>query len=253
MVCRKRKHLRSPILFDNLDISDKEGAISLTVETYQTIENYMLSCMDDSAHDAEHIYRVLYNALEIAKAEPQVDYDVLIAACLLHDIGRPDQVADPNLCHAQVGSEKAYGFLLELGMEKAFADKVRHCILTHRFRKSLQPQTLEAKILFDADKLDVTGAIGIARTLMYRGTLTEPLYRTLPDGTISNGTHDIGHSFFREYKFKLEKLYDRFYTAKGAELAKERREIAKSFYESLYREVNEGYVTGQETLKTILK
>ena len=225
----------------------------MTEALYQTIENHMRATMDDSAHDCEHVYRVLYNALEIAKDEPQVDYDVLITACLLHDIGRPDQVADPTLCHAEVGSEKAYDFLLEMGMDQAFAEKVRHCILTHRFRKSLQPQTLEAKILFDADKLDVTGAIGIARTLQYRGTLTEPLYRHLPDGTISDGTEDIGHSFFREYKFKLEKLYDRFYTEKGAKLAAQRRSIAKSFYESLYQEVNNGYISGQETLKSLLK
>lgn len=225
----------------------------MTAQCYETIERYMLATMDDSAHDAEHVYRVLYNALEIAKTEPAVDMDILIAACLLHDIGRPDQVADPSLCHAEVGSEKAHHFLLELGMGEHFAESVRHCILTHRFRKSLPPQTLEAKILFDADKLDVTGAIGIARTLMYRGTLTEPLYRHLEDGTISDGTHDIGHSFFREYKFKLEKLYDRFYTPKGAEMARERRAISKNFYESLYKEVNEGYLSGRETLKTLLK
>jgi len=225
----------------------------MTETLYRTIENHMLSCMDDSAHDAEHVYRVLYNAMEIAKGECQVDYDVLIAACLLHDIGRPDQVKDPTLCHAEVGSKKAHSFLLKLGADADFADKVSHCILTHRFRKNLQPESLEAKILFDADKLDVTGAIGVARTLMYRGTLTEPLYRSLPDGTISDGTHDIGHSFFREYKFKLEKLYDRFYTPRGAELAAERRAIAKAFYESLYQEVSEGYVQGQKALQAFLK
>jgi uncharacterized protein len=221
--------------------------------TYALLEDYMCNCMADSAHDKEHVYRVLYNALEIAKSEASVDMDILIAACLLHDIGRPNQVANPSLCHAEVGSEKAYQFLLELGMEESFAENVRHCILTHRFRKNLPPQTLEAKILFDADKLDVTGAIGIARTLMYRGTLTEPLYRHLPDGTISDGTADIGHSFFREYKFKLEKLYDRFYTQKGAELASKRRAIAAAYYENLYKEVNEGYVAGQAALQDLLK
>ena len=112
---------------------------------------------------------------------------------------------------------------------------------------------MEAKILFDADKLDVTGAIGIARTLLYKGTVTEPLYRILPDGTISDGSEDTSPSFFREYQFKLKNLYGRFYTAKGAELAKERRHIAEAFYESLYREVNEGYCTGQEALQTLLK
>ena len=225
----------------------------MTADVYKSLETFMLSCMDDSAHDSEHVYRVLYNALAIAREEKDADYDILIAACLLHDIGRIDQIQDPSLCHAQVGSEKAYRFLLESGMDEAFAQQVRHCIATHRFRKNLPPQTLEAKILFDADKLDVTGAIGIARTLMYRGTLTEPLYRHLPNGTISDGSEDIGHSFFREYKFKLEKLYDRFFTATGAALARERQAIARDYYESLYREVSHGYTEGQKELSRLLR
>lgn len=222
-------------------------------ETYLAMEAYMRSCMDDSAHDCEHVYRVLYNALAIAKADDGIDYDILIAACLLHDIGRKEQIADPTLCHAAVGAEKAYAFLRELGMNASFAEAVKHCIATHRFRKNLQPQTLEAKILFDADKLDVTGAIGIARTLLYKGTVTEPLYTLLPDGSISDGTGDDTPSFLREYKFKLEKLYDRFYTEKGAELAQTRRSIAASFYESIFKEVNEGYTSGREALESLIQ
>ena len=146
-------------------------------ETYKMIEGYMLSCMTDSAHDPEHIYRVLYSALQIAKTEENVDHDVLIVACLLHDIGRKEQFEDPALCHAEVGAKKAYQYLLNNGFSDDFAQKVRHCIITHRFRKSRQPETLEAKILFDADKLDVTGAMGIARTLMYKADMQEPIYR----------------------------------------------------------------------------
>lgn len=221
----------------------------MTREQYRLLEDYMLSSMEDSAHDKEHIYRVLYNALEIAKAEAAVDYDVLIAACLLHDIGRKEQFADPALCHAVVGAEKAEKFLAEQGFGAEFAEKVAHCIRTHRFRKAMQPESVEAKILFDADKLDVTGAIGIARTLMYKADMAEPLYHVLPDGRISDGTEDLGPSFFREYKFKLEKMYDKFYTVRGAELAAQRRRIAADFYASLYREVNTGYVSGKEDLQ----
>lgn len=221
----------------------------MTKETYTLIENYMRSCVEDSAHDQEHIYRVLYNALEIATTEAGIDYDVLITACLLHDIGRKEQFADPTLCHAMVGSEKAFRFLVANGFGEAFSNKVRHCIQTHRFRKNLQPGSKEAKILFDADKLDVTGALGVARTLMYEGDLTEPIYTKLPDGRISDGTQDPAPSFFREYKVKLEKLYDRFYTVKGAALARERKEIAAAFYESLYREVSMGYLSGQRLLQ----
>lgn len=222
-------------------------------ETYERLETYMRACMSDSAHDTEHIYRVLYNALEIAKTELSVDYDVLIAACLLHDIGRKEQFADPKICHAAAGSEKAFRFLTENGFGEDFAEKVRHCILTHRFRKAMQPQTIEAKILFDADKLDVTGAIGIARSLMYKADMAEPLYHVLPGGKIADGTEDLGPSFFREYKFKLEKLYDKFYTARGAELARDRQKIAADFYESLYREVNTGYTEGRQMLGQCLE
>lgn len=221
----------------------------MTQQTYTLIERYMYSCMGDSAHDVEHIYRVLYNALQIAEAEKNVDWDVLITACLLHDIGRPEQFSDHSLCHAQVGAEKAGRFLREAAFDEDFIGRVAHCIRTHRFRKNSPPESIEAKILFDADKLDVTGALGIARTLMYKGEVTEPIYNVLPNGEVSDGTHDEAPSFFREYKFKLERLYDRFYTQKGAELAAHRREIAAAFYDALYREVQEGRTAGKDILK----
>lgn len=222
-------------------------------QTYQKIERYMLSCMEDSAHDAEHIYRVLSNALVIAREENGVNYDILIAACLLHDIGRPDQIRDPSLCHAAVGSEKAYHFLLNGGFTQDFASAVRDCIRTHRFRKNDQPESLEAKILFDADKLDVVGAIGIARTLVYKGTVTEPLYTRREDGTISDGAGEEPHSFFQEYHRKLNKLYDRFYTQAGHRLAQQRRKAARDFYESLYREVTDLDEEGYNILNEILR
>lgn len=222
-------------------------------QTYQTIETYMLSCMGDSAHDKEHVYRVLNNALVIAKEEVAVDYDVLIAACLLHDIARPEQIADPGLCHAAFGSEKAYCFLRKNGFGEDFSSKVRSCIRTHRFRKNDQPESLEAKILFDADKLDVVGAIGVARTLVFKGTVSDPLYTRNPDGSVSDGSQGETSSFFHEYKFKLEKLYDRFYTEKGKTLALTRKAAAESFYENLYREVSTFDVSGKELLRKQLE
>ena len=215
---------------------------------YTLIENYMLSCMEDSAHGKDHIYRVLYQALEIAKTEENIDYDVLITACLLHDVGRKEQFADPKVCHAMAGAEKAYKFLTENGFETEFAEKIRHCIQAHRYRESNQPQTLEAKILFDADKLDVVGAMGIARTLLYKGKMEEPLYSLKPDGSVSDGTSDTVPSFFQEYKYKLEGLYSKFYTKKATELAKERQVAAADFYNSLYKEVRDSYGNGKEEL-----
>jgi uncharacterized protein len=222
-------------------------------KTYELLETYMHACMSDSAHDTEHVYRVLYNALEIARGEPAVNYDVLIAACLLHDIGRQEQFADPSLCHAAVGSEKAFLFLTERGFGTDFAEKVRHCILTHRFRKAMPPQTIEAQILFDADKLDVSGAIGIARTLIYNGAAGTPIYSRREDGSISNGEGDQEDSFCREYTFKLRHVYDRFFTAKGAALAQERRAAAERFYRELCDEVMQGSHAGDAALEQLLE
>lgn len=225
----------------------------MTSENYVLLENYMHSCMEDSAHDKEHIYRVLYNALEIAKTESDVDYDVLIGACLLHDIGRKEQFENPDLCHAAVGGEMAYGFLTEHGFDAKYAEQVKHCIQTHRYRKGNPPQSREAKILFDADKLDAAGALGIARTLLYKGKVSEPLYSLLPNGLVSNGEKDTKPSFFQEYKYKLEKLYSNFYTAKGAEIAKQRQLTAIAFYNDLYQEVSVSYESGIEELRRVVQ
>lgn len=208
----------------------------MTQTTYAQLEKYMLACMRDAAHDPQHIYRVLYNALAIAATEQGVDTDILLAACLLHDIGRKAQYQDPTLCHATVGGEMAYTFLLQQGFDASFAARVQQCIQSHRYRKSDPPQSIEAKILFDADKLEAAGAIGVARTLMYKGIVGQPLYTPAPDGGVLDGTQDTAPSFLQEYHFKLQKLYDGFYTAEGRRLAAQRRQAAKDFAAALYRE-----------------
>lgn len=213
--------------------------------TYKLLEDYMKSCMEDSAHDKEHIYRVLYNALAIADTEKDVDYEVLIAACLLHDIGRGEQFANPKLDHAEVGAQKAYRFLRDNHFSEEMAGKIRDCIRSHRFRNDCLPESIEAKILFDADKIDVSGAIGIARTLIYKGQVSEPLYSLMPDGTVS----DDAPSFFHEYKYKLENIYNHFYTEKGSLIARERQSAAVSFYQDIFREVSETCRDGAERLE----
>ena len=223
-------------------------------QEYSAIEAYMLTCMQDSAHDKDHVYRVLYNALAIAREEGEMDMAVLVAACLLHDIGRPDQIADPSLCHAQVGADRAYAFLRARGWAADKAEHVRQCIRTHRFRKGDAPQSLEARILYDADKLDVTGAIGAARTLQYNGALGEPIYTTAADGSILDGSEPgEPDSFFREYRCKLARVYDRFLTESGAAMAAQRRAAAEAFYQSVLEEVNGSLSAGRGELEKLLK
>lgn len=224
----------------------------MKAELYHRIENYMLECMKDSAHDKEHIYRVLYMALDIASEEKEVDKELLIIACLLHDIGREEQFKNPQLCHAQIGSEKAYQYLIANGFGQEKASHIRDCILTHRFRSDNPPKSMEAKILFDADKLDVTGTIGIARTLLYKAQVKEPLYSVDSKSDVLDGSQDTEPSFFHEYKFKLENIYDKFYTQRGAQLAEERQSSAVSFYQSMLKEVQACYRLGTSELSGIL-
>lgn len=96
----------------------------MTRAEYETIERIMRSHMKDSAHDAEHIYRVLRAALAIAEGHPQADMDVLLAACLLHDIGRGAQFRDPSVSHADAGADMAFEHLTGLGWDRARAQRV---------------------------------------------------------------------------------------------------------------------------------
>lgn len=224
----------------------------MTAENYREIEGYMRSCMKDSAHDTAHIDRVLYVALDIARFEPEVAYDILIAACLLHDIGREEQYADPAVCHALAGGNKAYQYLIGIGWDVTQARRVKECISTHRYRTDRQPETVEAKILFDADKIDATGTLGIARTFLYKAQGNEPIYSFSEDSAVSDGSDDTEPSFFQEYRFKLEKLYDKFYTKRGNEIAAERQASAAAFYSSMLKEVRSSYEPGRGLLKQLL-
>lgn len=218
---------------------------------YDKIEAYMLECMRDSAHDRAHIYRVLYTALDIAESEPSADLEILTAACLLHDIGRPEQFADPKLCHAEVGSKKAYNFLIGIGWAEERAAHVHDCVFTHRFRSDAPPQSIEARILFDADKIDAAGAMGMARSLMYKGSVGEPLYTLNPDGSINDGSDSDEPSLFREYHFKLKKIYEKFFTERGREIALSRKKAADDFYNALLSEVKGLEKCGRERLEAI--
>lgn len=207
---------------------------------YLKIETYMRSCMDDSAHDAEHIYRVLGMANRLAESiDEPLDRDVLTAACLLHDVGRAEQLQDPTVCHAEAGSVKAYRFLLDLGWGEEKASHVRDCVLTHRFRNNRRPASTEAKILFDADKLDVSGAMGIARTLCYAGEIGAALYSRDENGFLLDDSEEGPNTFLQEYKHKLEHIGDGLYTNAAKALAAKRLPAARAFYEALIAEIRE--------------
>lgn len=210
----------------------------MTAERFGILNGYMESCMQDSAHDKGHIRRVLDAALILARKEKNVEWDVLITAALLHDIGREEQFRTGE-SHAAVGARMAKDYLLEQGADEAFAQHVSDCIRTHSFRKNDPPATIEAKLIYEADKLDVVGAIGVARTLLYQGRVDDPVYSVGPDGAVLSGD-EKEPSFYSEYRHKLMRLPARFLTAEGKKQAARRAERAADFEAALRAETATG-------------
>jgi len=196
---------------------------------------------EDAAHDFEHVLRVLKLAERIGRAEG-ADMEVLRAAVLLHDVAR---VAEDRggPCHAEAGAQRAREILAQQPAEQVEA--VAHAIAAHRFRGSTAPQTLEARILYDADKLDAIGAIGVARAYAIAGQCGQRLWAAVPrqyaHRSIEEARGDIAdaeHNPVHEYVFKLSRLKDVLYTETGRRLAAGRHAYMARFFARLEQEVN---------------
>ncbi len=198
----------------------------------------------DSAHDFEHILRVLGMAEKIARAEG-ADLEVVRAAALLHDIARADEdqlaakAAGPvSLDHAELSAAQARAYLLQKGASETFAARVAEAIRAHRFRGTQQPKSLEAQILFDADKLDSIGAIGVARAYAIAGSLNQKLYAEMDGDTVATREqHNASHTPVAEFNVKLSKLHTRFHTPTAKAIAAERHRFMVQFFEQLKNEV----------------
>ena len=191
----------------------------------------------ESGHDFDHVLRVCALAERLARAEG-ADLEIVRAAALLHDIARADEDATGSGDHAQMAAERAHALLLARGAPSARADAVAHAIAAHRFRGSTAPQTLEAKILFDADKLDSIGAIGIARAYAISGVLNQRLWSEVaPDTVATRDQHNSNHTAVAEFVVKLSKVRERVHTAAARQIADERHAYMADFFARLGREV----------------
>ncbi|MDE6385354.1 MAG: HD domain-containing protein [Eubacterium sp.] len=154
----------------------------------------MKNCVKETAHDRDHIYRVLNNCLIIAQKESNVDYEILMTAALLHDIGRDGKVKK----HNEIGAELAYDFLNSINFPKDKIESVCHAIFCHSNSCYGMQKTLEAKILYDADKLDAVGVMGICRALIGTGNYNNPMY-VLKDGRVDLNEKSDTDCFVRYY------------------------------------------------------
>ncbi|NMB79702.1 MAG: HD domain-containing protein [Methanomicrobiales archaeon] len=169
------------------------------------------------SHGMDHTERVFSLCRYIGERE-QADMGILLPAALLHDIARPRE-KETGLPHEAEGARMAEEFLISLHVEKRRITKIAQAIRTHRFSSDERPESLEAKILSDADKLDAMGAHGIARTFLRAGE--------------HGGGIDDAVAHFHE---KLLLLKDRMYTTTGRAVAEERHAVLVSFLENLKNE-----------------
>ncbi len=187
------------------------------------------------SHDWEHSLRVSRLCERIGPKEG-ADMLVLKAAALLHDIGRTAQdETNGSICHAAKGARMAHEIIAPLPLSITRKRNIEHCVRSHRFRGDQPPSTIEAKVLFDADKIDAIGAVGVARAYLFAGELGACLHNPyIPiEETEPYSKNDTG---FREYIVKLSRIKSRIITAEGRRLAEERHQFMASFFERFLRE-----------------
>ena len=198
-------------------------------------------------HDWSHVERVKKLALNIGKAE-RADLKIIEMAVLLHDIGRKFEMEHKGqkdgvkICHA-VESKREASKILEKFKKITQAEKenILHSIEAHRSRNALIPETLEAKIVFDADKLDSIGAVGIARDFLFAGSAGSNCLYTGNEKRLAKLGKDYSFtkedSAILEYEIKLKHLKNKMLTRTGKEIAKKRDEFMKYFFDNFWQEV----------------
>ncbi|MFC5971464.1 HD domain-containing protein [Halomarina salina] len=157
-----------------------------------------------------------------------VDREILHASVYLHDIGREREAHGEVEDHAVWAAGQVPALLGDL-TDGETVDRVRHCVRAHRYSGSVEPETVEAELLCDADNLDAMGAVGVGRTFAHGGTLGEPMHG---DGDDPRSGGQLAH-----LRGKISSLRDRMYTDPGRELAAGRHAVVERFVEEFEAEL----------------
>jgi uncharacterized protein len=191
---------------------------------------------DDGSHDIAHILRVFRNAMRI-QAEEGGNARVLAAAVILHDCVSVEKNSPLRTQASRLAAEKASGLLKELGWNADDIASVAHAITTHSFSANIVPETLEAKILQDADRLDAIGAIGVARCFYIGGRMNSGLHDVADPEGLNRPLDDRAFAI-DHFPVKLFKLADGFQTETGRRMAEIRHERLFEFRRQFLEEVS---------------
>lgn len=197
---------------------------------------------EDAAHDINHTHRVVANATEITAEFDDADLSVVRPAAWLHDCIVVPKDDENRSQAAELSAQTARRFLRQQGYDSGRLDEVAHAIEAHSYSGSAEPETLEAEIVQDADRLDALGAIGVARCMMVGGQLGRVLYHPeepIPETRqLDDNTYTLDH-FFE----KLLELPDTMKTAAGRREAKRRVEFMRDYVERLESEISSAAFT----------
>jgi uncharacterized protein len=189
----------------------------------------------DVAHDEGHVRRVVANARALAETEG-ADLAVVLPAAWLHDCVSVAKNSPERSSASRLAAERAGEWLRAEGYPAEHIAAIEHAIVAHSFSAGVPPQTMEAKVVQDADRLDALGAVGIARTLMLGGANGMPFYKLSEPFPVTRAADDrtsvIDHFFT-----KLLKLADTMQTAAGREAAQQRAQFLKQFLTQLGSEI----------------
>jgi len=141
-------------------------------------EQYMRRICDenpDPSHDILHVQRVVGLAKKLATAE-KADLNIVTPAAYLHDCVYISKTDERRTQASQISADKALCLLQEWGYPQQFHLPIHHAISAHSFSAKIPAETIEAKIVQDADRLDAMGAVGIFRCFAFSGLSKRPLY-----------------------------------------------------------------------------
>jgi uncharacterized protein len=189
----------------------------------------------DGAHDLAHIGRVWVNAFAIAAQEGGAD-EILAASVLLHDCVAVEKNSPLRSQASRLAADRAVEILTELGWPAPKAAEVRHAIAAHSFSAAIPPETLHARVLQDADRLDAIGMIGAARCFYTAGRMGSALYHPHDPRGEHRALDDAAYAL-DHFRAKLFHLRDGFQTAAGAAIAARRHAQMAAFVAAFEAEI----------------
>lgn len=191
----------------------------------------------DSSHDLNHFKRVAKLAFEINEIEgKKADESILIASAYLHDIVSLPKNHPDRKQSSRLAADKAEEVLLKSNFPKNKIKSVKHCICAHSFSANITPETIEAKIIQDADRMEAIGAIGLARCFYVSGLMKRSLFESSDPFASYRELDDSEYAVDHFYK-KLLLIKDSMQTDGAKIIARSRHDVLLSFLESLKKEL----------------